>query len=118
MAKFERMAKEKMMAAEEILVFCTAPNMDVAKKIARALVEKKVAACVSLLPGLHSTYRWQGKVEEAEEISMQIKTSRARYKELEQSIQSLHPYDVPEIVAVDIQDGLPAYLAWVKKETG
>ena len=105
------------MTAEEILVFCTAPNIDVAKKIARTLVEKKTAACVSLLPGLYSTYRWQGKVEEAEEISMQIKTSRVRYKELEQLIQSLHPYDVPEIVAIDIKDGLPAYLAWIKDET-
>lgn len=100
-----------------ILAYTTAPDMDVARKIAQTLVDEKLAACVSMLPGLQSIYRWQGKVEEAAEVYLIIKTKQDCYLALSDRLQSLHPYDLPELLAVPITAGLPGYLQWVKEET-
>ncbi|MDR2838946.1 MAG: divalent-cation tolerance protein CutA, partial [Azonexus sp.] len=89
----------------------------VANAIALAVVEEKLAACVNLLPRVQSIYRWQGAVESASEVPLWIKTTADRYAALEARIRELHPYDVPEIIAVPINQGLPAYLKWLAEET-
>ncbi|MEE8321915.1 MAG: divalent-cation tolerance protein CutA [Gammaproteobacteria bacterium] len=103
--------------AKHILVICTCPGPILAKQIAQDLVEKKLAACVNTFAGLHSYFRWGGKVDSAEEILLLIKTTPDRYQELEQRIKSLHPYELPEIIAVPISTGLPEYLAWIENST-
>ena len=100
-----------------ILIYNTVPNEEVGQKIAQALVEQQLAACVSMVPGLKSVYRWQGKVEHANEICLMIKTTSDRLEELQASLLSLHPYTVPELIAVPITGGLPTYLQWIVDET-
>lgn len=101
---------------EAVVVLCTFPDLDQARQIGAALVERQVAACVNLLPGVESIYRWEGKVERAGEILALIKT--ACYPDLEAALRELHPYEVPEILALPIAAGLPAYLAWLAEATG
>ena len=103
--------------SEIMLVYSTTPDEETAKKFAKELVEQKLAACVSMMPGIQSVYRWKGAVEEATEVCLMIKTTRARFQELASRILSLHPYDVPEIVALPVVEGLPSYLQWVGEET-
>ena len=100
-----------------ILIYNTAPNEEVAQTIAQNLVESKLAACVSMIPTIKSVYRWQGKVEHATEVCLMIKTTEAHLEELTARLLSLHPYTVPEIIAVPITGGLPPYLQWIKDET-
>jgi len=100
-----------------ILVISTLPDRDAAEKMAYFLIEQQLAACVNILPGVTSVYRWQGKVESANETILLIKTTMARYPALEAAIKAQHPYELPEIVAVPINAGLPVYLAWVATET-
>lgn len=102
---------------ESLLVLTNLPDADAAAALAARLVEKRLAACVNVMAPARSVYRWQGKVEDAQEVPVLIKTSAARYGELEAAIRELHPYELPEIVAVPIAHGLPAYLAWVAAET-
>ncbi len=102
---------------EMLLVLTTLPDAATAHALAAALVEQRLAACVSLLPDCHSVYRWQGRIENAEEIPLLIKTRAARYPALEQAIRSMHPYTTPEIIALPVSHGLPDYLAWVCDET-
>lgn len=99
------------------MVVSNVPDMDIAKAIANDLVAKQLAACVNILPGVHSVYRWQGAVEEASEVILLIKTQRACYVALESAIVALHPYDVPEIIAMPITAGLPGYLRWIADST-
>jgi periplasmic divalent cation tolerance protein len=101
------------MAEEALLVISTFPDMETAKGIGRTLVAENLVACVNFLPKLESIYRWQGKVEEAEEVLGLMKTTIGRYQALENRIKALHPYEVPEIIAVSLATGLPAYLNWV-----
>lgn len=96
---------------EAMVVFCTFPDLDQARQIGAAMVERQVAACVNLLPGVESIYRWQGKVERAGEVLAVFKTTR--YSELEAALRELHPYEVPEILALPVAAGLPAYLEWL-----
>ena len=100
-----------------LLVFTNAPDRATAERIAEALVEKRLAACVNVLAGCTSVYRWQGAVERADEIPVLIKTRAARYPEVERAIRQLHPYELPELIAVPIVRGLPDYLEWVAEET-
>ena len=100
-----------------LLVVTNAPDREVAGRIAQALVDKRLAACVNILAGCTSVYRWQGEVERAEEVPMLIKTRGARFHELEAAIRQLHPYELPEIIAVPVTQGLPDYLDWVTSET-
>lgn len=102
---------------ETLLVISTLPDQASAEKLARALVEARVAACVTILGVANSVYRWQDKIETAEEVPILIKTTRERYTELEAAIRSAHPYELPEIIAVSLTAGLPAYLEWVRAET-
>jgi periplasmic divalent cation tolerance protein len=99
------------------LVLTNLPDRESADRLARGVVEARVAACVNVLPPARSVYRWKGAVETAEEHPVLIKTASDRYPDLEKAIRSLHPYELPEIVAVNIESGLPAYLAWVAAET-
>jgi len=102
---------------EKLLVLTNCPDETVANAIALAIVEEKLAACVNILPRVQSIYRWQGAVESASEIPLLIKSTAACYPALEKRIAELHPYDVPEIIALPIAQGLPAYLNWLAEET-
>ncbi len=100
-----------------LLVITNLPNRAAAEKLADALVEKRLAACVNILSPCRSVYRWQGAVQREEEHPVLIKTTREAYAALEAQIRALHPYELPEIIAVPIERGLPAYLDWVNAET-
>lgn len=100
-----------------LIVITNTPDRDVALKIARALIERRLAACVNILAECTSIYRWQGKLETATEVPLMIKTRAAIYDDVEAAIKSLHPYELPEIVAVAIERGLPDFLEWINAET-
>jgi periplasmic divalent cation tolerance protein len=102
---------------ETLLVLTTLPDAASAGRIAEMLVGERLAACVNILPPARSVYRWQGRVEQAEETPLLIKTTAARYPALESRLLQEHPYELPEILAVPIAHGLPAYLGWVEAET-
>jgi periplasmic divalent cation tolerance protein len=102
---------------EPLLVLTNVPDAATAEKLARALVDAHAAACVNVLAPCRSIYRWQGAVESATEIPLLIKTTRAAYPRLEQIVRAEHPYALPELIAVPIQQGLPAYLDWLAAET-
>lgn len=104
-------------ANDVILVLTNLPDHASAKRIAEALVENHAAACVNILAGCTSVYRWQGKVETANEVPLLIKSSREAYPLLEKIIRSHHPYELPEIIAITVDAGLPGYLQWVEQET-
>ena len=103
--------------ADTLLVMTTVPDADCAHALASALVGAGLAACVNILAPCRSVYRWQGAVDSAHELPLMIKTTTARYAALEAAILSLHPYELPEIIAVPLEAGLPGYLAWVASET-
>ncbi len=102
---------------ETLLVLTNCPDEESANAIALAVVEAKLAACVNILPRVQSIYRWQGVVESATEIPLFIKSTAAHYPALEKLIARLHPAEIPEIIALPIVQGLPAYLNWVAAET-
>ena len=99
------------------IVFSTFPSETSAREAARKLIESGVAACANILPGLTSIYHWQGNTEEANEVLLMIKTTREAYPRLESSLKACHPYELPEILAVGAEAGLPGYLEWVARET-
>lgn len=94
--------------------FVTCPDTDVAKKIARGLVEKKIAACVNIIPRITSVYSWEGKVEEDAEVLLMIKTRTSRVEDLTEFVKTTHPYEVPEVISVKLGEGNPAYLEWIR----
>ena len=100
-----------------LLVLTNLPDRATAEKLAEALIQKRVAACVNILAPCRSVYRWKGAVQHDEEHPVLIKTTRESYAALEAAIREAHPYELPEIVAVPIERGLPAYLDWVATET-
>lgn len=100
-----------------LLVLTNCPDETSANAIALALVEDRLAACVNILPRVQSLYRWQGAVESASEIPLLIKTTADNYAALEVAIRERHPHEIPEIVALPVDRGLPAYLNWVAAET-
>jgi periplasmic divalent cation tolerance protein len=95
------------------LILCTCPDAEVADKLAGALITQKLAACVNILPGVRSVYEWQGEVEISQEQLLLIKSHQDRYAAIETTLQSLHPYQLPEIIAVAIENGSPDYLKWI-----
>jgi periplasmic divalent cation tolerance protein len=99
-----------------LLVLCTCSSQAEASQMAHALVSEGVAACVNMVPAVESVYRWQGKIETSQEILLMIKTTRERFKELQDLIVKLHSYETPEVIAVDVMDGLEKYLVWLKGE--
>lgn len=104
-------------ALEPRVVLMTAPDLDVARRLARALVEGHSAACVNLVPAVRSIYRWQGAIEEAGEVLMIAKTTAGRVADLMKCLGELHPYDVPECVVLEPRDVEPKYRAWLLAET-
>jgi periplasmic divalent cation tolerance protein len=102
---------------EVVVVLTNLPDRESAEKLALLLVEQRLAACVNVLDGCTSVYRWQDAIETAREVPVLIKTRRELFARLQDAIRGVHPYEVPEIVALAVHDGLPAYLAWVLTET-
>lgn len=102
---------------DALVCFCTCPDPDVATRLARALVAARHAACVNVLPGLTSVYRWQGEVEQGAETLLVIKTTRGAYPALQAALRDQHPYELPELVAVPVVSGLPEYLTWLIDST-
>jgi periplasmic divalent cation tolerance protein len=101
-----------------LVLMVTTPDEETAREIARSLVEGKLAACVNLLPGMKSIYRWDGEIQEEPEVLLLIKTKVDLFKtQLVLQIQKLHPYDVPEIIALPITAGEHTYLNWIRAET-
>lgn len=107
-----------MSTAETLLVLTNLPDADSAGRVARMLIDRRLAACVNILAPCTSVYRWQDAIETAAEVPVLIKTTLARYPELQAALTEAHPYELPEIVAVPLHEGLPAYLAWIGAETG
>lgn len=103
--------------ADFLLVVCNVPNHELAEQIASDLVERQLAACVNILPGIQSVYRWQGEIQRDTEVQLQIKTRLSHYPAVQQAILDLHTYTTPEILGVALNSGLPAYLSWLKQET-
>ena len=105
--------------AEEVLTVCTTwPDLDTARTAARTLVEERLAACGNIVPGVESVYRWEGKVETGAEVLVVFKTVIGSYQMFETRLRALHPYQVPEVLALRVTDGLPAYLRWVEQNCG
>ncbi|HEX2198054.1 MAG TPA: divalent-cation tolerance protein CutA [Burkholderiales bacterium] len=100
-----------------LLVLTNLPDRAAAERIADTLIGQKLAACVNILAPCRSVYRWKGEVQHDEEHPVLIKTTEERYAALEQALRAAHPYELPEIIAVPIKQGLPDYLAWVAAET-
>lgn len=99
------------------LVHCSCPDTDTAQRLARGAVEARLAACATALPGAVSTYRWQGVIETADEVVLLLKTTAEAWPALRALLLEAHPYELPEIIAVEIVAGLPGYLDWVAAET-
>jgi periplasmic divalent cation tolerance protein len=102
---------------QALLILTNLPDEASARDLATALVSRRLAACVNVLAPCHSVYRWQGAIESAQEVPLLIKTTAARYADLEAAIRAAHPYELPEIIAVPIAHGLPGYLDWAVTET-
>jgi periplasmic divalent cation tolerance protein len=100
-----------------LLVFTNLPERALAERVAGLLVEQKLAACVNVLSPCRSVYRWKGALQHDEEHPLLIKTTVERYAALEQALRAAHPYELPEIIAVSVERGLPAYLEWLATET-
>ena len=101
---------------DKVIVFSTCASPEEAKRIARALVEERLAACVNVISDIVSIYQWQGKVHEGDEVMLVVKSRRDLLSRLQERLASMHSYEVPEAVAIPVVDGLPAYLDWLERE--
>jgi periplasmic divalent cation tolerance protein len=101
---------------DKIVVLTTCESEDEAGRIARSLVEKRVAACVNILPNARSVYRWKGSVENAQEFVLLIKTRRDIFDALRAELSKIHSYEVPEVIALPVVDGSESYLSWIDRE--
>jgi len=99
------------------MVYATFPTRDAAEAVAKTLVEARLAACVNILPGMISCYHWQGQLERADEVVMLVKTRRALADRVAETIRARHPYEVPAVLFLAVDGGLPAYLGWIASET-
>ncbi|MGK0296465.1 MAG: periplasmic divalent cation tolerance protein [Gammaproteobacteria bacterium] len=102
---------------KHLLVLTTCPGTITAKKIANDVVIEKLGACVQVISGVQSFFRWQNRVDTSEELLLIIKTTTERYPDLENRIKAIHPYEVPEVIAIPIAEGLDAYLSWIDSNT-
>lgn len=105
------------MSQEALLAWSTFPEIETARRIAQQLVTENLAACANIIPAVESIYRWQGKIENAQETLVFFKTTALRYNAFQDRLKLLHPYEVPEIICLRIADGLPEYLQWVGENT-
>ena len=96
-----------------LIAFCTFPDAETARKVVKEVVDLRLAACGNILSQVHSIYRWQGKVESANEVLAIFKLDAARYADFERKLRSLHPYEVPEIISCKIDNALPDYMNWI-----
>ena|SRR2546423_4381878 len=103
------------MADAVLVAFCTFPHGEVARNVTHELVQRRLVACGNILPKVESIYRWQDKVESGDEVLVIFKLKQERYPEFENVVRSLHPYEVPEVIAFPLSRGLPAYLKWVSQ---
>lgn len=104
------------MATDVVTILCTLPADERAAALARALLEERLVACVNLLPGVRSLYRWQGAVHDDAETLALLKTTRDRVEALRARLVALHPYEVPEFLVLPVESGLEAYLLWVRAQ--
>ncbi|KAM9325315.1 protein CutA [Gastrophryne carolinensis] len=109
------MASEAYVAGSISAAYVTCPNEKVAKDIARGLVERKLAACVNIIPGVTSIYEWKGAIEEDSELLLMIKTRSSKVPAVTEYVRSVHPYEVCEVISVPIEQGNPPYLSWVEQ---
>ena len=98
-----------------IIVYCTCPDAQVAEQLAAGLLEKRLAACINIVSGVTSHYLWQGKLEKEAEHLLLIKSTNRCYSALEEDIKKMHPYELPEIIAVPIDRGSPEYIQWIQE---
>ena len=103
------------MEDEFLIVFCTFPNLEIARRVIIHLVEHRLIACGNILPEVESIYWWKEKIECASEVAAILKTTRTTFSRLESTFKELHPYEVPELVATQITQGLPCYLSWISE---
>jgi len=103
---------------DAIVVYITSPNEDEAARIAKAIVEEKLAGCVNIVKGIRSIYSWQGKIEDDSEVLMIVKTQKHLFERLKMRVKELHSYTVPEIIALPVVEGSEDYLNWLKEATG
>lgn len=101
--------------SEYRVVFCTAPDHDTAERLAEKVLQDGLAACVNLIPGLTSLYIWKGNMTRGTEVLLMIKTTNRVYAQLEDTLRTMHPYELPEIISVPIETGLDGYLDWIDK---
>lgn len=100
-----------------LLILTTAPDQETAKQLAKSLVEQRLAACVNILPQINSVYEWEGKLEISDESLLLIKSTQRNYPAVERTLRAIHPYELPEILAVPVEQGLQDYLDWVERCT-
>lgn len=105
------------MPPQALLCLTTCPDTKTAERMARTLVAEQLAACVNRVAGMRSTYRWRGEIHDDAEVLLLIKTTRARFTALRERVLAISPYDTPELIALDVVDGSPAYLEWIAAET-
>ncbi|MFP4647580.1 MAG: divalent-cation tolerance protein CutA [Halorhodospira sp.] len=105
------------MSSNHLAVFCTCPDEQTARRLAEAVVEAKLAACVNILPGVSSVFYWEGRAQSEQEHLLMIKTSELAYSRLESKLVELHPYELPEVIAVGIERGLAGFLDWIRDQT-
>ncbi|OQX31093.1 MAG: divalent-cation tolerance protein CutA [Candidatus Sedimenticola endophacoides] len=105
------------MSAKTLLIHCSCPDRDQAEQIAERLIAEHLAACVSITAPVTSLYTWKGTVQREQEVLLLIKSGAGRYAALQQRLLALHPYELPEIIAVPVEQGLPGYLAWIEQCT-
>ncbi len=106
------------MAEDVVVVLVTCATMDDATRIAKHVIEGRKAACVNILPQLRSIYRWEGEIHDEEELLLLMKTTREMFEALSTAVREVHPYSVPEIIALPITDGYDGYLRWVQENVG
>jgi len=107
----------KKSAGEVFVILVTVASQEEAVRIGEGVVKAKLAACANVVPGIQSIYRWKGKVVKSQEFLLILKSSKARYSELEKAINAMHTYEIPEIIALPVKEGLDRYLRWVRTET-
>lgn len=108
--------KFQALMTDKVIVLATCPSKEEAKRIARALVMERLAACVNVIEGVHSIYHWQGSLHESEEVMLVVKSRRDLLGRLQEHLANMHSYEVPETIAIPVVDGSPAYLEWLDRE--